>query len=344
MQKMMKVGVLKKFGEPIVIEERPVPTPGPGEVLIKTVGCGLCGSDLHIRDGKIPTVPEGLIPGHEPAGIIAELGEGVTGWEVGQHVIISIDITCGTCDLCRKGAAHLCRNRVRIGFERNGGYEEYFTVPTMCLIPIREDIPLDEACIVTDAVATMHHAIVDRGQVKAGDRVLIYGAGALGIQGVQIAKYLGAEVFVSGRTQAKLDACAQFGADHCINTREQNLQEELMRLSNGEGMDVILDLVGVEDSVKELMKVLRPAGVLVEIGYSGEEFPVNYMDFVVKEKAVLGIRGTTKAGLRECIRLLEEGVVTPYIYKKYRLEDVNEALKSLEEFTSIGRSVISFAD
>ncbi len=338
----MKVGVLKEFGKPIVIEERPVPKPGPGEVLIKTVGCGLCGSDLHIRDGKIPTVPLGLIPGHEPAGIIAELGEGVTDWKVGQHVIISIDITCGTCDLCRKGVPHLCRNRVRIGFERNGGYEEYFTVPEMCLLPIREDIPLDEACIVTDAVATMYHSIVDRGQVKAGDRVLIYGAGALGIQGVQIAKYLGAEVFVSGRTQAKLDVCARFGADHCINTREKDLNEEIMRLTNGEGMDVILDLVGVERSIDELLKILRPAGILVEIGYTAKEFSVNYMETVVKEKAILGIRGTTKEGLKECIRLLEEGVVTPYIYKKYKLEEVNEALKSLEEFSSIGRSVISF--
>lgn len=342
MRKMMKAAVLKEFKKPLVLEDVFMPEPGPGEVLIKVKGSGLCATDLHIRDGRIPTVKTPYIPGHEMAGIIDRLGEGVTGYEVGQHVVVGIDIVCGTCDLCRIGKEHLCRNRVRIGFERNGSHEEYCVVPVETLFPIREDIPLDEACIIPDAVSCMYHAIKDRGQVKKGDKILIFGAGALGIQGVQIAKYLGATVYVSGRTQSKLDASKEFGADVVINTKEKDLAEEIMRLTDGHGCDVIFDLVGLTDSIDKLLKILRPAGKLVEIGYSDINFTVNYQEMVVKEKEILGIRGCTRDNLRECIRLTEEGVLKPFIFKKYRLEEINEALHGLEEFRSVGRSVISF--
>ena len=342
MEKMMKAAVLKEFKKPLVIEEIPVPKPGPGEVLVKVVGSGLCATDLHIRDGRIPTVKVPYVPGHEMAGIVAELGEGVTGHKVGEHVVVGIDIVCGTCDLCRIGKSHLCRNRVRIGFERNGSHEEYCVVPVETLFPIREDIPLDEACIIPDAVSCMYHAIKDQGQVKKGDKILIYGAGALGIQGVQIAKYLGAEVYVSGRTQAKLDASKEFGADVIINTREQNLNEEIMKLTNGLGCDVIFDLVGLNDSIDQLFRILRPGGKLVEIGYTDINFTVNYQETVVKEKEIIGIRGCTRENLEDCIKLVEEGALKPYIYKKYRLDDINEALEGLEKFQSVGRSVISY--
>lgn len=342
MAKMMKAAVLKEFQKPLVVEEIPIPSPGPGEVLIQVKGSGLCATDLHIRDGNIPTVKVPYVPGHEMAGIVAELGEGVTGHPLGEHVVVGIDVICGKCDQCKRGNGHLCRERVRIGFERNGSHEEYCVVPQDCIFPIREDIPLDEACILPDAVACMYHTLKDRGEVKKGDKVLIYGAGALGIQGVQIAKYLGATVYVSGRTQSKLNASREFGADVLINTREKDLQKEIMELTEGLGCDVIIDLVGLSDSIDYLLRVLRPGGKLVEVGYTDQTFTVNYQETVVKEKAIIGIRGCTRENLKECIKLVEDGVLKPYIFKKYPLEQINEALEGLEKFQSVGRSVISY--
>lgn len=342
MKKMMKAAVLKEFGKPLSLEEIPVPEPGPGEALVKVVGSGLCATDLHIRDGRIPTVKPPYVPGHEMAGIIEKLGEGVTAHNVGEHVVVGIDVVCGECDLCKAGKSHLCRNRVRIGFERDGSHEEYCVVPEETLFPIRSDIPLDEACIIPDAVSCMYHAIKDQGQVKKGDKILIYGAGALGIQGVQAAKYLGAEVYVSGRTQAKLDVSKEFGADVTINTKQQDLHEKIMRLTEGLGCDVIFDLVGLTDSIDKLFRMLKPSGKLVEIGYTDMNFTVNYQETVVKEKEIIGVRGCTRENLIECIKLVEQGVLKPYIYKKYPLEKINEALEGLEKFQSVGRSVISY--
>ena len=138
-------------------------------------------------------------------------------------MVCGIDITCGTCSLCASGRENLCRKRVRVGFERNGSHEEYAVVPYTNLFPIAEEIPFDQAAIIPDAVACMYHSIRYQGKVKAGHRVLFYGSGALGIQGVQIAKGLGAVVFAAARTQAKLDKAVSFGADYVINTKEKEL-------------------------------------------------------------------------------------------------------------------------
>ena len=338
----MKAAFLEKFHAPLTVREIDIPSPGPGEVLLKVMGCGLCPTDLHIREGRIPTIRPPYVPGHEVAGIVAALGEGVTGHPIGEHVVVGIEVVCGICDMCRMGKEHLCRQRVRIGFERNGGQEEYCCVPAECLVPVREDIPLDEACIIPDAVACMYHAVKDVGQVNAGDRVLIYGAGSLGIQGVQIAKYLGAEVSVAGRTQAKLDASREAGADHLINTREADLEEEAARLTKGLGYDVIFDMVGIQATIDRLLHLTRPAGKLVLVGYAAETFSVNTQETVVKEKEILGIRGSTRQNLRDCVRLVEKGMLKPYVYKKYPLDQINEALMELEQLTNVGRITIRF--
>ena len=341
MEKMMKAAFLERFHEPLVLRNVPVPEPGPGEVLIKVRGCGLCPTDLHIREGRIASIRPPYIPGHEVAGTVEALGEGVTGHPLGEHVVVGIDVVCGTCDMCRRGMEHLCRNRVRIGFERNGGQAEYCCVPAECLVPIRADIPLDEACIIPDAVACMYHAVKDVGSVGPGDRILIYGAGSLGIQGVQIAKYLGAHVTVAGRTQAKLDASREAGADALINTREEDLEAESARLTGGLGFDVIFDMIGIQETIDRLLHLTRPAGKLVLVGYAAETFSVNTQETVVKEKQILGIRGSTRQNLRDCVRLVEEGILKPHVYKMYPLEEINTALGELEHLTNVGRVTLS---
>lgn len=344
-QKRMKAAVLREFHRPLLIEEKEIPVPAPGEVLVKVMASGLCLSDVHIQEGVIASVKLPYTPGHEMAGIVWQLGEDAareSGLTVGQHVVCGIDITCGKCALCRSGRENLCRERVRVGFERDGSHEEYAAVPWKNLHPISEEIPFEQASIIPDAVACMYNAIKRQGQVKQGDRVLFYGAGALGLQGVQIAKYLGAEVYAAARTQAKLDRALEFGADHVINTRERELLEEIEEITAGEQCDVIFDLVGNTDTIDYLLKCLRPGGKIVALAYAADHFTINCQELVIKEKEVVGIRGSTTQDLIDCIRLVEEKKIVPFVSATYRLEEINKALHELKNCNSIGRSAILF--
>ena len=342
----MKKAVLRQFGEPLTIESCPIPTPGAGEALVKVKASGLCVSDVHIQDGLLSTVRLPYTPGHEMAGVVCRLGEGVPEGALypGQHVVCAIDITCGHCRPCRIGRKNLCLNRVRIGFERDGSHEEYAVVPYENLLPIDSRIPFAQAAIIPDAVACMYHAVVTQGKVSGGDRVLFYGTGALGLQGVQIARHCGAEIYAAARTQAKLEKALEFGAHAAINTKQQDLYDELMRLTDGDLCDVIFDLVGNTDTIDELLRCVRPGGKIVALAYGAPSFRVNCQELVLREKEVLGLRGSTREELHECIRLVENGTLTPYVSDFYRLEQINDALAALRACSGLGRSAIVFDD
>lgn len=344
MTEKMRAAVLKEFGKPLVIQELDIPTPGPDEVLVQVKASGLCVSDVHIQDGILKTVRVPYTPGHEMAGVVAELGEHVRdrGLKVGDHVVCGIDIVCGKCDLCRMGRENLCRERVRVGFERDGSHAEYAVVPYTNLFPIAPEIPFPQAAIIPDAVACMYHAIRHQGQVGQGSRVLFYGTGALGLQGVQICRVLGCEIFAAARTPAKLDMATQFGADHVINTREQDLEATLSALTGGEMCDVAFDMVGSADTIDMLLRCIRPGGKVVALAYAAPNFSINCQELVIKEKEVLGIRGSTRQDLRDSIALVESGQLVPFVSKTYRLEEINDALDSLRTCQGLGRSAIVF--
>jgi len=339
---MMKAAVLKAFGQPLVIEERPIPQPGPGEALVQIKASGLCASDLHIQDGMIPSVRLPLVPGHEMAGVVMALGRDTVGPRPGAHVVCAIDILCGQCRFCRTGRGNLCTGLVRIGFERDGSHEEYAVVPAGNLFPIDAGVPFAQAAVIPDAVACMYHALRTQGRVTAGDRVLILGVGGLGLQAVQLARYLGAEVYVTSRQEEKLRIAAALGADAGINTRRQDLYETVRTLTGNEMCDVVFDNIGSPDSVMDSLRVLRPGGRVVVAGYAAAEFTVNYQALVIKEKEIVGIRGSTREDLAESIRLVERGAVRPYIHKTYPLEDINLALQDLREGKNLGRTALQF--
>lgn len=338
----MKAAVLRNFHQNLSIEEVEMPEPGYGEVLVKVRASGLCASDLHIIDGILPTVKLNYIPGHEMAGEVFKLGAGVSDWEIGQRVVASIDITCGHCKACLRGHSNRCSELKRIGFELNGSHEEYAVVPEGNLFSISDKIPFEQAAVIPDAVACMYHAIKNIGEITAGDKVLFLGVGGLGLQGVQIAKAFGAEVYATSRQDKKLELAAQFGADAVINTAGQDLSEEIKRITDGELCDVIFDNIGIQNSVDECLRLVRPGGKIIVVGYNDQEFTANYQELVIKEKEILGIRGSTKQDLVEAIQMIEKGIVTPYIYKTYPLDEINTALARLRNGETLGRTVVTF--
>jgi propanol-preferring alcohol dehydrogenase len=336
----MKAAVLEQFHKDLIVKQIPIPKPKEGEVLIKVKASGLCKTDIHIQEGRLKTVKLPYVPGHETAGEVCELGKNVSGFEIGDAVVVAIDIVCNTCRFCTTGRGNLCTELVRLGFERNGGHEEYMIAPAVNLIKFNKKIPYEKAAVIPDAVACMYHAIKDQGQVRAADKICILGVGGLGIQGIQIAKYFGAEVYCTSRQDAKLEIAMEYGADHVINTARENLFEKIHRLTGGEMCDVVFDNIGIDSSIQTGLDICRPGGKVVMVGYAEDTFNVQYQSTTLKEKEIIGIRGTTRRDLVETIRLVENGMIDPYIFKTYALDDINQALKDLNEGISLGRTVL----
>jgi 2-desacetyl-2-hydroxyethyl bacteriochlorophyllide A dehydrogenase len=337
---IMKAAVLERFHQDLVIKEIPIPQPKRGEVLIKVKASGLCGTDLHIQDGRLPTVKVPYVPGHETAGEVWELGAEVDGFEIGDSVIVAIDILCNTCRFCTTGRGNLCTHLVRLGFERNGGHEEYMVAPAANLLKFDKKVPYEKAAIIPDAVACMYHAIKNQGQVRASDKICILGVGGLGLQGVQIAKHFGAEVFCTSRQDRKLEIAKQSGADHVINTTRENLFETIRGLTSGEMCDVVFDNIGIDSSIQTSLDICRPGGKVVMVGYDEDIFHVQYQSTAMKEKEIIGIRGSNRRDLVETIRLVEDGIIDPYIFKTYALDEINQALADLRAGHSLGRTVL----
>ena len=340
----MKAAVLRQFGQPLQIEEKPIPVPGPGEVLVKVCASGLCVSDLHIQDGIIGTVRLPYTPGHEMAGVVAEVGPGVTRVRPGDRVVAAIDITCGSCKYCLSGRTNLCKNLVRIGFERDGSHEEYCVIPADNAFVVADTVPFDQMTSITDAVGCMYNAIKNRARVQPGDRVLILGTGGLGMNAIQIAKLFGAEVYATSRQQEKLDLSLQMGADAVINTKEQDLRTEILRLTGGELCDVIIDNIGIRHSINDSLGLVCAGGRVIVAGYNDPYFEADYQDVMKFEKEILGIRGMTRQDLVEVIRLVETGKIVPFIYKTLPFERINEGLNMLRTGGAKGRVVLLMED
>lgn len=336
----MKAAVLKEFGKPLIIEEKEIPVPGAGEVLVKVMASGLCVSDIHIQDGMISTVSLPYTPGHEMAGVIKAVGEGVTNVAAGDHVTAAIDVVCGHCRYCRTGRTNLCSSLVRIGFERDGSHEEYCVIPAENAFPVAKWIPFEQVTGLPDAVGCMYNAIKNQAKVKPGDRVLILGTGGLGMNAIQLARIFGAEVYATSRQEEKIRISLDMGADAGINTREQDLMEEVISLTNGEMCDVVIDNIGIKGSVNDALKLVRPGGKVIITGYNDPYFEADYQDVMKFEKEIIGMRGMTRQDLTEVIRLVETKKIVPYVYKTIPFSRINEGLQMLRDGSAKGRVVL----
>lgn len=340
--KKMKAAVLKEFNKPLIIEEKEIPKPQKGEVLIRIKASGLCVSDIHIQDGIINTVKLPYTPGHEMAGVVEELGENVTGLEIGDHVTASIDLICNRCRFCLSGMTNLCKSLIRIGFEKDGSHAEYCVVPAENVFRVNKDIPFEQVAILTDAVGCMYNAIRNKANVKPGDHVLILGTGGLGMNAIQIAKVFGAQVYATSRQEDKIQLSVEMGADAAINTRNQDLYEEIVKITNGEMCDVVIDNIGIKTSINDAINLIRPGGKVIISGYNDPYFEANYQNMMKYEKEIIGMRGLRRIDIIEVIKLVEQKKIVPYVYKTVEFEKINDALDEMREGKAKGRVVIKF--
>lgn len=329
---MMRAAVFRGPGRPLDVCDVPVPAPETRETLVKVAGCGLCHTDLHYLDHGVRTfkLPP-LILGHEAAGTVAELGEGVDGLAVGDRVLIPAVLSCGRCGYCRAGRENLCESLQMLGNDRDGAYAEFVAVPASELVPVPPGLALERACIVADAVSTPYHAVKNRARVRPGDVVAVVGCGGVGLNLVQCARLAGARVIALDVNESRLEVARELGADEILNPAEIDRPDRRVREIADGGADVAIEAIGKPETIELAFSLLRKGGRLCVVGYSAERVRLSAARLMYHEIEVVGSLGCGRGEYPRILELVAGGRLRldPVVSGTLPLEEINEGLDRL---------------
>jgi 6-hydroxycyclohex-1-ene-1-carbonyl-CoA dehydrogenase len=339
---IMKVAMFYGPGQPFKIEEVPTPAPKPGEVLVKIAACGVCHTDLHYTDHNVPTFKKPpLILGHEASGVVAAVGEGVTGWTEGDRVLLPAVYGCGVCDACRRGRENICDRMIMFGNNIDGAFAEYIAVSQHTLFALPEELPLIESSIIADAITTPYQAVVNRGRVKPGDAVAVFGCGGIGLNIVQLAAAAGGQVIAVDLVDEKLEWARQLGAIAAINANQIERTDKAIRQLTGGGVDVSFEAIGLPVTQEAAFASTRNGGRLVLVGYSARPMTLNSGRTMYREMEVVGSLGCPASEYPKVIELARSGKikVKELVTARFPLDQINKAFDSLRQGQGI-RSVV----
>ena len=344
--KTMRAMVLNEVGGDFQLEERPVPTPGHGEVLIKVFAVGAGVTNELARDGVLGgSVPR--IHGHEFSGAIVALGPGVGDWKLGDHVTCSFYVLCGTCEWCASGRETLCENFGGfIGIAVHGAFADYVALPAYNLIRIPDGVSLADAGIVGDAVATPYHVVTERLRMRAGERVaVIGGGGGLGVHMLQLIRAFGGVAIAVERDPVKAAQIEQRGlADHVVVPDSSSWAEQVREVAGGRVAGVV-DTVAGSATLQEGFSALGRAGTLVTLGHiPGSVLKVDPERLLMEELIVAGTRYASRAEIARTMQLVRLGRVTPIVGARLPLEELNDALEMAHNAEVFGRIMIDVAE
>lgn len=334
-----KVALFKEQKKPLSIEEIEFPDPQYDEVIFKVKAVGVCHTDLATIDGEFPPPPKmPTVLGHEVAGEIYKVGEGVKGLKKGDKVVLSwLWYTCGKCRYCLRGDEQLCENLIETGRHVYGGYAEYVIAKASHVLKIPDNVPWEYAPAATDAIATPFKSL-RVANAKEGDVVVIWGVGALGFNGIQVAKAKGCIVIAVGRSERKLEKAKEVGADYVISAVKEDPVEAIKKLG---GADIVLNFVPSDvQPYEQSFYTLRKGGTLVLIGYPPGKLCLPVIEWGLDEKKVIANLAFTRYDIAESLRLLAEGKVKPVITVYRGLEKINEALDDLRKGKVLGRPIV----
>lgn len=319
------------------VEERPDPEPGPGQVMIRVGAAGVCGTDVHIFRGRFPaSFPR--VPGHEFAGEIAALGEGVTQFQVGQRISADPVIPCNTCDYCRHSKPHLCRSMEALGIEWDGGFATHCVLPAEQAVPVPDRVGFEAAALAEPIACCLHG--LDLAEVAPGDQVAIIGAGWIGLIMLQLVRLRGASwVAISERVAAKRELAGRLGADRVVDPNAEDYEEVVSEATQG-GADLVIECVGSAPTAAATLSLVRDGGTVLLFGVAPQDAEITVRPFEIyrRELRLIGSFSTPRKHAA-AIALLAGGrlQVEPLISGRFDLEGVGEAMELLEQ----GRAVKS---
>jgi propanol-preferring alcohol dehydrogenase len=323
----------------VSLQDIPIPRADPGEVVIEVKASGLCRSDVAIARGHMPLKNWPLVLGHQPAGIVSEIGDGVESFRIGDRVVATPDIACTHCHYCLAGRPNLCRNLKRLGFEVNGSDAEFVVTSERSVIRLPEGVTFGQGAISVDAVASMYHALIDLAQIKVGDKVVLLGIGGMGIQAIEMAHIAGASVLVTSRKDKRLDFAKKLGADVLVNTTRQDLIKEVMDYTGGEGADIVVNSIGACNSMKQAVELIRPGGKIMAIGLIDPDFTMPHVNLIMLEAQIIGSRLATKLDIIKVLDLVAADKLHPAVTASYPLSDFQSGFEALERGEMLGRGI-----
>ncbi|MDQ2895237.1 MAG: alcohol dehydrogenase [Actinomycetota bacterium] len=333
----MRAVQVPSAGADFELVEREIPTPGPGEAVVRVHACGVCHSDTFAKTGQYPGVSHPLVPGHEIAGELSALGDGVQGWEIGQRVGVGwFGGNCGYCEWCRRGSLIDCENMEIPGITVDGGYADYVLVRATALASMPDDLSDEDAAPLLCAGITTFNALRHSG-APSGGRVAILGVGGLGHLGVQFAAQLGYETIAIARGDSKKELALKLGAHHYIDSTAGDPGEALAALG---GADVILSTVTNADAMAAVFGGLRPQGTLVVVGASMDPINVPAAALIGGGKTITGHASGTARDSEDTLNFSVLSGVRPMI-ETFPLERAAEAYEKMMSGDARFRAVIT---
>ncbi len=341
----MKAIVFHQHGAADVLKYTDAPDPAirPNEVLVRVRACALNHLDLWVRRG-IPGVPIPLphIPGSDISGEIAQIGADVTTVRAGQKVVLAPGVTCGKCAACVSGQDNRCRYFTNLGYLIDGGYAEFVRAPEVNCLPYPENLTFEEAASIPLVFQTAWHMLLVRAELQPGEDVLVLGAGSgVGSAAIQIAKFFGARVIATAGSDEKLAKAKELGADHLINHKTQKIREEVRRITNKRGVDVVFEHVGTatwDDSLASL----AAGGRLVTCGATtGYDAKVDLRFLFSRQLSLLGSYMGAKSDLHSVMRLVASGRFKPIVDCVFPLAEAAAAHAYLESSSQFGKVVLA---
>lgn len=339
----MRAVVLDRFGGPevLTVTQRPVPTPGPGQLLVAVTACGVCGHDLLARKGALATSLPTVL-GHEIAGVVAATGEGVDGPAEGQRVALIQRMSCGDCQYCRRGATNLCRRGPGFyGEDLPGGYADYVIAAPGNTVVIPETVSDEQAAILSCGVGTGYRALRS-AELSEGDLVVVTGAGGgVGRHTVELAVLSGARVLAVTSSPDKQDALQAAGACAVsVSPSPAGLRSLAKDLSNGVGAQAAIEITGTP-TFQASFAALAPGGRLVLVGNTRpEQVAINPGAVIVRELKILGSAHATRSDVVEVVALVDQGKLVPSVGMVAPLTEVVRVHRAMEERAVLGRAVL----
>lgn len=339
MVETMRAAVVREFGKPLAIENIPIPLPGPGEVLVKVVACGVCHTDLHAADGDWPVKPTPpFVPGHEAAGVVVALGPGVTELKEGDNVGVAwLHDACMRCEYCETGWETLCGHQHNTGYSCDGGFAEYVIASAPFVGRLPKDVDFAAIAPILCAGVTTYKGLKET-EAKPGEWVAISGVGGLGHVAIQYARAMGLHVAAIDIAEDKLALALAAGADIAVDARSPDAVADLLKATDGGAHGVLVTAVS-PPAFSQALRMVRRKGTVSLVGLPPGEFPTPIFDVVLKRITVRGSIVGTRRDLDEALAFAAEGKVKAEI-RTAPLEAINAIFTDLKAGRIAGRMVL----
>ncbi len=334
----MKSVVINEPEGQVSVEEREKPTPGPGQVVIRVEACGVCHSDLNVLQGAFPFAQYPVVPGHEVAGVVEEVGEHVEWPEVGARVGMPwLYSSCGHCEQCTNGDEVMCAQVQVTGVSIDGGYQEFMLAPAAYVAPIPDGLDAADAAPLMCAGLTVHNGLKNAG-FEPGDRVAVIGLGGLGHLGVLYARAMGARVAVLSGSPDKEEEARELGAERFINTKDGSVAEALLEWDGG--ANIILATAPNTEPMTEALPGLAPDGTLVVLGAAPGEIVASPTDLIMGRRHLMGSPSGSRKDIRDALEFAVNHGIKPRITRR-PLEEASDVLNEMHENRLRGRVVLT---